>query len=271
MKRGLAFLLIFITVFVLSGCGGRPDAAVLFREAKADADRIESCSAAFDNTLVFTANGKKHSFHTSNKIVYHARPFALKSDQTSDLDGVSGGGETYTAEGGGRLWSYYSASGKWMKTDAQGTSTAPEDQIDILRMLDGVGDQKYVRETTCDSQKVHKIELKLQSEVLRSTIESIVTSSGLAKGSDTIVQTLLDSAPDLYGYCYISEDKGQIVRVELDAAEALNTIFGNIDGSDVTVNVSECTISGDLSDIGSAPAVKLPEGASDASSVQAYG
>lgn len=271
MKRGLTLFLILAAVFVLSGCGGRPDAAVLFREAKADADRIESCSASFDNTLVFTANGEKHSFHTSNKIVYHARPFALKSDQTSALDGVSGGGETYTAEEGGRLWSYYNASGKWKKTDAQGTSTSPEDQIDILRMLDGVGDQKYVRETTCDSQKVHKIELKLQSEVLRSTIESIVTSSGLAKGSSTVVQALLDGSPDLYGYCYISVDGGQIVRVELDAAQALNTIFGNIDGSDVAVNVSECLIAGNLSDIGSAPAVTLPEGASDASSVEAYG
>ena len=271
MKRGFTLFLISAAVFLFSGCSSGPDAAVLLREAKTDADQMTSCSADYDSTLVFTANGKEHSFHSSNQIVYQSQPFALKSDQTSELDGVSGEGETYTAEENGGLWSYYSTDGKWMKTDAQGISTVPGDQIDILRMLDGAVDQKYVRETTINSLNVHKIELKLQKEVLRSVIETVVTSSGIAEGSSTVVQTLLDGAPDLYGYCYISEDKGQIVRAELDAAEALNTIFGNIEGNSVTVTVSKCQIAGNLSDIDSASAVTLPEGASDASSVQAYG
>lgn len=271
MKRGLLFLGILAAVFLFSGCGSKPDAGVLFREAKSGAEQIKSCSSVFENTLTFAANGKQHSFRSSNKIVYHAHPFLAKSEQSSSLDGVSGGGETYTAEEEGRLWSYYSTSGRWMKTDAQGTSTLPNDQIEFLRLLDGGKEPKYVRETTLNSRKVHKIELKLQNEILRGTIESIVTASGLAKGSETIVQTLLDSAPDLYGYCYITEDSGTLARVEIDAAQALDTIFQNIDGSDVTVNVTKCTIEGTLSDIGSAPAVALPEAAKDASSVQAFG
>lgn len=271
MKRGLLFFLILAAVFVFPGCGFQPDAGALFREAKAGAEQIKSCSSVSENTLTFSANGKKHSFQGSNKIMYHAQPFLVKSEQSSNLDGVSGGGETYTAEKSGRLWSYYSASGRWMKTDAQGTSTAPNDQIEFLRLLDGGAEPKYVRETTLNSQKVHKIELKLQNEILRSTIESIVTSSGLAKGSDTVVQTLLDSVPDLYGYCYITKDSGRLVRVEIDASQVLDTVFRNIDGSDVAVNVTKCTIEGTLSDIDSAPAAALPEGAEDASSVQAYG
>lgn len=271
MKRGLLFFLMLASLFIFSGCGSQPDAEVLFREAKTGAEQIKSCSSVFESTLVFTANGKKHSFQSSNKIVYHAQPFLVKSEQSSSLDGVSAGGDTYTAEEDGRLWSYYSTSGRWMKTDAQGTSTAPNDQIEFLSLLNGGKEPKYVRETTLNSQKIHKIELKLQNEILRSTIESIVTSSGLAKGSDTIVQTLLDSAPDLYGYCYITADSGRLVRVEIDAAQTLDTIFQNIDGSDVTVNVTKCTIEGTLSDIDSAPAAALPEGAKNASSVQAYG
>lgn len=271
MKRRLAVLLITAAAFILTGCGSRPDAAVLFREAKAGAERMSSCSAVFDSSLEFSANGQAHRFDTSGKTIYHAQPFALKSVQSSSLDGISGGGETDTVLENGRLWSYYKASGKWMKTDAQGTSTSSEDQLDILRILDGAADPKYVRETTCNSRKVHKIELKMKSEVLRSAIESIVTSTGLSKGSGTIVQTLLDSAPDLYGYCYISEEDGQIVRVELDAADALSTVFGNIDGSSVSITVSKCSITGGLSDIGTAPAVTLPAEAADASSVQARG
>ena len=138
-------------------------------------------------------------------------------------------------------------------------------------MLDNVDDQKYVRETEIGSQKVHKVELKLKNEVLRSTIENIVTASGMGNGSKTIVQTLLDSAPAIYGYCYLSIDSGKLVRLELDATDAVNLIFQSIDGNPVKITVSKCEMSGDFSGIDSTSAVVLPGDAKSASSVQAEG
>ena len=260
-----------LSLCLLGGCSREPDAGVLLREAGAEAEKMTSCSADFEQTLVFTADGAQHTRSSSNRIVYSAKPFGLKSVQSVQEDGVSGGSETYTVTESGRLNFYYKTDGVWRKTDAGNLDTSPFAQVDILRLLSDAQDQKYVRETTLDSQKVHKIELKLSSEALRSPIETIATATGMADDSKTVVQTLLDSAPALYGYCYIGTDSGRIVRIEADLSEAADRIFQNIDGSRVSVHVSKCEISGDISDAGSAPAVVLPKAAESASSVQAYG
>ena len=111
----------------------------------------------------------------------------------------------------------------------------------------------------------------MDSGALRSTIENIVTASGMAGDSKTIVQTLLNSAPPVYGYGYIDTDSDRLVRIELDTSQILDQVFQNIDGSSVTIHVTKSIISGDISNIGRAPAVALPEDAKAASSVQACG
>lgn len=272
MKRiGTISAVILAAACLLSGCSHGPDAGVLLREAKADAQGMQSCTASIRQTLVFTADGAQHTLSSSNQIQYTAKPFALKSVQTAQNDGTSGGSETYTVTEDGRISFYFQPNGVWQKTDAGNLDTDPAAQVDILRLLDDAQDQSYVRQMTLDGQDVHKIELRLSSEALRSSVESIVTAAGMADDSSTVVQALLDGAQPLYGYCYVSVDTGRIVRIEADLTQEADRIFQNIDGSDVKVHVTKCEISGDISAIDNTPAAELPKEAKDAASVQAYG
>ncbi len=255
----------------LAACAGKPDADVLMREAEANANTMQSCTASISSTLEFIANGKQNTYQSGNQIVYWAKPFALKSTQTSLLGGAAGNSTSYTVTEDGKIWFYSNSENGWQKTSAGNIDTTPLKQVDILRLLDSVKSQKYARETTLDSKKVHKLELTFQSEVLRSTVENIVTATGMGQGSTTIVQTLLDGAGDIYGYCYIDEASGNIVRMELDATDAVNKMFHNIDGSGISVNISKCQITGDIGSIGKAPAVTLPPEAKAAQNVEAQG
>lgn len=272
MKRISLLVLFAAGLCLLSGCASRqPDAGVLLREARNGAEAMKSCSASIQQTLTFTADGKQHAFSSSNQIIYTAQPFALKSVQSVQNDGKQDGSETYTMTENGKLSFYCKTGGAWQKTDAGNLDTNPDVQVDILRLLNDTQDQKYVRETTLDSVKTHKIELKLNSEALRSAVGNIVTSTGMADNSQTVVQTLLNSAPPVYGYCYIAQDSGRILRIEADMTDAADQIFQKIDGGTVQVHVTKCEISGDISRIDSAPTVSLPADAKNASSVQAYG
>ena len=257
--------------FSLSGCSHSPDAGVLLREAKSNADSLQNCESGFHRELVFTADGAQHTFSSSNGITYMAKPFGLKSVQKLQTDGTPDTSETYTVTEGGKLFFYCKPNGVWQKTDAGNLDTSPSAQVDLLRVLNEAESQNYVRETTISSRKVHKIEMKLSSEVLRSAVEQIASTTGMSSHSGTVVQTLLDSAPDLYGYCYIDKDTGQLVRMDADFTSAVNQIFQKIDGSQVSVHVTKCTVSGTIGKIGSAPPVRLPESAKSASSVAAYG
>jgi hypothetical protein len=267
----LPALFILASVLLFAGCSRGPDAGVLLREAKSNADSIQSCKAGVSQELVFTADGAQHTVSSSNEVTYLSKPFALKSVQKNQNGGAGSVSETYTVTENGKLRFYCRPNGVWQKTDAGNLDTSPAAQVDMLRMLNRSEDQKYVRETTLNSRKAHKIELKLNSEVLRSTVETIVTATGMSDGSGTVVQTLLNSAPDLYGYCYIDTGTGQAARIEADLTDAADQIFRKIDGSSVSVHVIKCELSGDISDIGSAPAVTLPDDAKSAASVQAYG
>lgn len=253
------------------GCGSKEDAGVLFREAKSNAEQLQSCSATFSSVLTFTANGTPHTFQSSEESVYNAKPFALKSVQSYQNDGTRGSGESYTITEDGGFWFYGKSADGWQKTGAQDLDTSPFSQIDILNLMNNVKSEKYVRETTIDSRKLHKIELELSNEAIRSTIEQIVTVTGMAQNSKTVVQTLLDSSPALYGYCYIGTDGGEPERLELDAADALNQIFQNIDGSGTKISVTQCEISGEITKINQAQPVALPAEAKAAQSVQSYG
>lgn len=271
IKRIIGLLLSAAMLCSMAACGAKTDADVLMREAVSNADKLQSCTAVISNVLEFTANGKKNVYKTGNEIVYQAKPFALKSTQTSLLNAAAGSGVSYTVTNGDGVWFYSITGNKWQKTQAQSVDPSPSNQVDILRLLGSVSAQKYVRETTLNSKKVHKLELSFRSEVLRGTIENIVTATGMGQGSHTVVQTLLDSVPTVYGYCYIDQETGQILRIELDAAETLNRVFQNIDGSGVAVNITKCTITGDIANIGKAPAVALPPEATAAQTVQAAG
>ncbi len=270
-KKKAAALVTAVLFFALTACAGNPDAEVLFREAKTNAETISSCTAVYHNDLAFAANGKQFSFQNGNEIVYHSKPFALKSSQTAQTDEKSASTVTYTVADNKGLWFYSEAGNGWQKTAAGNIDTSPRAQIDILRLLSYVKSEKYVRDLTLNSRKVQKLELAFQTEVLRSTIEAIVTSTGMGSDSKTIVQTLLDSADDLYGYCYIDIATGEITRLELDATIAVSHIFKNIDGGSVSVDVTKCVISGDINNIGKAPAVELPPQAAAAQSVEAAG
>ncbi len=270
LKR-IFILIAASSVCLLTSCSGQPDAGVLVREAKNSVSAMKSCTATVGSTLIFTANGSRHNFQSTNRLNYNADPFAVKSVQSSNDDGSSGNSETYTVTEKKAACFYCKTASGWKKTGANNLDTSPAAQIGTLQMLNNAEDQKYVRDTEIGSQKVHKVELKLKSEVLRSTIENIVTASGLGNGSKTIVQTLLDSAPAIYGYCYVDTDSGKPVRLELDAADALNQIFQNIDGSSVKIIVSKCEMYGDFSGIDGTPAVVLPGEVKSASSVQAEG
>jgi len=271
LKKLSGFFLIALLMCALTSCAGKPDADVLMREAKTNANAIQNCAADISNNLVFTANGKQYTFQTGNQIVYWAKPYALKSTQTSLLDGKNSSSVSYTVTDAKGMWFYSNSGGSWQKTAAGNIDTTPLEQVDILRLLSSAKSQKYVREDTLNSKRVQKLELTFQSEVLRSTIESIVTATGMGKGSKTIVQTLLDSTDNVYGYCYVDETTGEIARIELDATGAVNGIFKNIDGSAVAVNVSKCEISGNISNIGKTPTVELPPQADAAKDVEAAG
>ena len=269
--RPLFAMVLLPLVCLLGGCSGPPDAGVLLREAKSEAEGMKSCSADLTQTLVYTADGVRHARSSSDRVLYHAQPFALRDAQTVQNDGGSAESETYTVAEDGGLRFYGRTDGVWRKTDAGGLDTAPGAQVDVLRLLDGVQGQTYVRETVLDSRRVHKLELKLSRETLRSPVEAVASATGMTGGSRTVVQTLLESAPDLYGYCYIDAETGRVVRVEADLTEAADRIFQTIDGGGVSVRVSKCEISGTIAKIDAAEAVVLPKEAKNAPSVQAYG
>jgi hypothetical protein len=271
MKKILVYILSVLCIFALCACSKKADADVLIREAKTNADNIKNCTADISNNLEFTVNGKHYTYKTTNKNLYFSEPFSLKSTQFSQIGGKADDSVSYTVTDSSGVWFYINTGNGWQKTSAETVSTLPTDQIDVLRMLNHVSGQKYVRETELDSKKVHKLELTFKSDVIQSTIETIVTASGMGNGSKTIVKTLLDSVPEVYGYCYIDTQSGQIVRIELSAEDAVNKIFKNIDSSQVIINVSKCEISGNVEDIGKAPAVQLPPEAAAAKTVKAAG
>ena len=248
-----------------------PDAGALVREAATLAGSMKSCSATVSDELVFTANGKQMTQNSQTELVYFSDPFALKSVQTVTDGSETVSSETYTLTENNSLYFYCKTSSGWQKSSVENLDTTCFSQIGFLSLLNESTEQKYVRDTTVGSRNVRKIELKLESEALRSTIENIVTLSGMGGSSKTIVQTLLDSAPDVYGYCYVDTENGQPLRIEMDASDALNKIFQGISGSSVTVKVTKCVLTGELSDIGSAAEIVLPEEARSATSVQAKG
>ena len=271
IRKISSVLVASLAMLLMVSCSSNPDAGVLVREAKSGISGAKSCSASVSNHLAFTAGGTRHTFETKNDSVYSANPFALKSTLSSNNDGSSNSSVTYTVTESGNVDFFCKTSSGWQKTAVQNLDTSPAAQISVLQMLNNVDDQKYVRQMEINSQKVHKIELKLKNEVLRSMIENVVTASGIGSGSKTIVQALVDSAPAVYGYCYVSVDSGKLVRLELDATDALNHVFQNIDGSKIKITVQKCDVSGDFSGINSTPAAKLPPEAKGATSVEAAG
>ncbi len=276
MKRNriVGLLLAAVTAFSLAACGGgekNEDAGVLLREAKANAGAITGCTAVIRNTLEFSVNGRQQRVQTGNDIVYQAEPFALKSTQTSLLGGKTSSNTVYNVTDHDGIWFYAQSGDQWQKTPAGAIDTTPFRQVDILRLLNSVKGQKYVREADLDFGKAYKLELTFDSEVLRGTVENIVTAAGIGEGSNTVVQTLLDSAGDLYGYGYIDEKTNQIVKLELDATQSVNRIFQNIDGSSAKVVVTKCVTEGTIQNIGKQPEVQLPAQAAAAAAVQAQG
>lgn len=271
IKQISSLLAASLAMLLMVSCSSNPDAGVLVREAKSGISGAKSCSVSVSNHLAFTADGTRHTFEAKNEAVYSADPFALKSTLSSNNDGSSSSSVTYTVTENGNVNFFCKTSTGWQKTAVQNLDTSPDAQISVLQMLNNVDDQKYVRQTEINSRKVQKIELKLKNEVLRSMIENVVTASGIGSGSKTIVQTLLDSAPAVYGYCYVSVDSGKLVRLELDATDALNHVFQNIDGSKTQITVQKCDVSGDFSGINSTPAAELPPEAKGATSVEAAG
>lgn len=278
MKRRLKILSVFLSIFLVTGffagcdsAADLPDADMLFREAMTNANALTSCDAAYQSALEITFEGEKISFTSENTITYAAAPFMLKSFQTSDLAGASGQAETYTAAEADGIWVYANSGDGWTRTLAGELDTTPMTQIDILRLIPQVASQKMIRSEDISGQKAYKLELTLKSEVLRSAIENIVTSTGIGEGSATIVDTLLATAPELYGYAYISAEDGQFLQFDVDGAEALNTILSHIDGMDASIKVNKYVLSGSLSSLNQAEAPVLPDEAKNGETISAVG
>lgn len=272
LKRLIPVMLSAVVLF-FSACGqtGQSDADAMFREAKSSAYKIKSCVSTVESVLSFTANGTPYSFRSSGELTYHATPFALKSKQTAENSGKTNKTETYTVSQNDTINFYCKTDGEWQKADVSDMDTAVSAQINMVKLMNEAKVQRYIRKTTLESKTVHKIELLFQKDVLQSTIETIVTATGMANGSKTIVHTLMDSASPVYGYCYIDTETGQPVRIELDLTETIHDIFNKIDGGSVDIHVSECSLTENLQKIDSAPGITLPADAADASSVQALG
>ena len=271
-KRLIIAFLTVAAVCSLCACSkNSPDAGVIVREAESNAEKMESCKAEYRRSLSFSADGKKYECDASSNISYTAKPFALESVETSADGGSKSENESYTVTSGGKLWYYCKSGSTWQKTEAADLNTSPLEQIDALRLLKSAGSYKFVRETAYGSQNADKIEAKFKNEILRSTIEDITGKTGMAANSKTIVQTLIDGAPDIYGYIYVNKGTGNIIHIEADVTDAVNSIFKNIDGSDVKINVGKCEITGGITDIGKKNGISLPADAESAADVQAYG
>lgn len=271
-KQLIILLLTAAVICSLCSCSkNSPDAGVIMREAQNSAEKMGSCESTYKRTLIFSAGGNQYDCASASDISYVSNPFTLKSVQTSKNGNSQSENESYTVTSGNKLWYYCKSGGTWQKTEAAGLNTSPLEQLDALRLLKQTESYNYVREMDYSSQRVHKIEVKFKDEILRSTIEDITDKTGMAKNSKTIVQTLLDSAPDIYGYCYVNKSSGNIVHIEADVTDAVNSVFKNIDGASVKISVSKCDISGDIKSIGKKINISLPEDAENAADVQAYG
>ena len=108
---------------------------------------------------------------------------------------------------------------------AENLNTTPLEQIECLRLLKQAAEPHLVREEEVDLCGNLQIRGDFSGRNFRSSIEATVSASGMGDGSQTLVQELLDSVPAVYGYCYLEQETGLPVRMELDTTEALNTVF----------------------------------------------
>lgn len=264
------FTLALCALLLCTACssGGQPDPAVLLREALSQANALESCESSFSSSLAFSTGAEKQQFRSSLSSVYFANPFCLKSTQDT---GAGSPAVTYTMTEDGQCWFYAESDGVWLRTPAETLNTTPLEQIEVLRLLKDAADPRMVREEEVDGTPAYKLEITFPAEALRSSIETIVTASGMGGGSQTLVQELLGGVPSVYGYCYIGKDSGELLRAELDTTEALNTVFSKISGDSVKVSVSQSVLSGELHSRNAVPSIALPPEAAGAQTVEAAG
>lgn len=267
--RGIAALILcFALLCTACSSKGQLDPDVLFREAMSQANSLESCESRFSSDLEFSVGGTKQTFHSEVSSIYFADPFRLKSTQDA---GTGTPIVTYTVAEDSACWFYAESEDGWLRTPAENLNTTPLEQIECLRLLKQAAEPHLVREEEVDGVATYKLEVTFPAEILRSSIEATVSASGMGDGSQTLVQELLDSVPAVYGYCYLEQETGLPVRMELDTTEALNTVFNKISGDSVKVSVSRCTIEGSLTHCNDASAVELPPEAASAQTVEAAG
>lgn len=248
--------------------GSQPDPAVLLREALSQANALESCESRFSSDLEFNAGTEQQTFHSAVSSVYFADPFCLKSTQET---GAGSPTVTYTMTEDGSCWFYAETEDGWLRTPAETLNTTPLEQIEILRLLKQATGPQFVREEDVEGTPAYKLEVTFPADILQSSIETIVSASGMGDGSQTLVQELLTSTTEVYGYCYIGKDDGRLLRVELDTTEALNTVFNKISGDSVKVSVSKSVLTGELFNCNAAAPVELPPEAASAQTVEAAG
>ena len=246
----------------------QPDPAVLLRETLSQVNALESCESRFSNDLEFNAGTEQQTFHSAVSSVYFADPFCLKSTQDT---GAGAPSVTYTMTEDGFCWFYAETEDGWLRTPAETLNTTPSEQIEILRLLKQATDPQFVREEEVEGTPAYKLEVTFPADILRSSIEAIVSASGMGDGSQTLVQELLASTPAVYGYCYIGKDDGRLLRMELDTTEALNTVFSKISGDSVKVSISKSVLTGELFNCNAAAPVELPPEAASAQTVEDAG
>lgn len=271
MKRSAyrlaAWILAACMIFLFTSCDQPADPEVILRESLAKSEKIANCEATYRYSLTFHSEEKETRVSTSVDSTYFSSPFRLKEERTTN--GTTS--TTYLEAEDQDIWYYAKMEDGWKKVNVENQDRSPTKLLASLNLLKSAEQPKLVREEEWDGTPAYKLELSFPADTLHNTIAEIVAASGMGNGSQTLVSALLESVPPLFGYCYIAKESGLPLALELDATDALNTVFSNIDGDSVQITVSESIISGTIRNPDSADPFDLPPEAAAAEIMEAAG
>ncbi len=265
--RLAAWIVAACMIFLFTSCDQPADPEVILREALANSEKLASCEATYRYSLTYRSEEKETQVSTSVDSTYFSDPFRLREERTTDGTAST----TYLDAEGQDTWYYAKMEDGWKKVNVENQDRSPTKLLPSLSLLKSAEQPKLVREEEWNGTPAYKLELSFPAETLQNTIAEIVAASGMGNGSQTLVPALLESVPPLFGYGYIARDSGLPLALELDATDALNTVFSNIDGESVRITVSESIISGTIRNPNSAAPFDLPPEAAAAETMEAAG
>lgn len=265
--RLVAWIVAACMIFLLTSCDQPADPEVILRESLAKSEEIASCESSYRYSLTYRSEEKETQVSTSIDSTYFSSPFLLREERSTNGTAST----TYLLAENQDIWYYAKMEDGWKKVNVDHQDRSPTKLMASLSLLKSAEQPKLVREEDWNGTPAYKLELSFPAETLQNTIAEIVATSGMGNGSQTLVPTLLESVPPLFGYCYIARDSGLPLALELDTTDALNTVFSNIDGGSVRITVAESTISGTIRNQNNADLFDLPPEAAAAEMMEAAG